>query len=847
MFELFSKDKFKKSGANLFVDDEACRLRVLAISEDSISIEGPNTKSPRSFNDIKIVSFKDKQISLADPDPIICEDVIHVPADSLGMSYVIDAAVITQNDQNLRNLQANITVYDVSGAKGGNVTFQASTNQIFFSAFPKFKNVFSFCYKAEASSQIIDWPCTLVTLLTPHMPRDPYFPKATWLQNTNIVPAWRKYKGNGVKVTVLDPSMCVSHEDLKWNVPSEQFVIALNASYSHATSVSGVIAAQHNDKHTSGVAPNVQLSCYPLYPDNHLNLTAVEELLLSSDIVQNSWGIIPIFAYRNEKGINDLYETAIKFGRKGKGTIIVFSAGNDGLLGKSSNYDAMLTSPYTINVGGTGSQAPLIPMWGANILLSAPWIMHVLDIKNLRLSNSGLLHDDTVNLGSGTSFSGPTIAGITALMLEANSQLKGRDVQSILAGCSTIASITANLAKPYKFIHYYNGAANWNGGGRHFSHLFGFGMADAKCSVALAETWPVYLTYKNLKKIKYHYMPKGNDKNTKSIFIAQVSLNGYFSIEHITVNIVAAQIKNGDLPIIQESLHELFLSITSPSNTTSLLAEGTLLNQATNEPADQCQARDLITSESLTKLSKEGWQFGSAFHRGENANGIWSLTYSGCQVLSIKLTIYGSDNPNENQLIYTNEFSLLYTNSTVIKNGPILNAAAVDSPTILDFINLNGRIAGIGITIAPDHYITRVITGPEDDCIATPAKGSFTITAGCGHNDIYLLGGKNIIYFAPINCLPDEKKSDHIYGFNYDDKIIISKAAGQPHIENYHTKSADIVISGPISSISCTPLDDNSWQCIGISKDLQPLACTDNDTVIGDIQHIYSISFVHVA
>ena len=34
-----------------------------------------------------------------------------------------------------------------------------------------------------------------------------------------------------------------------------------------------------------------------------------------------------------------------------------------------------------------------------------------------------------------------------------------------------------------------NGAKNWNGGGLHFSHDYGFGKVDALAAVRLAESW----------------------------------------------------------------------------------------------------------------------------------------------------------------------------------------------------------------------------------------------------------------------------------------------------------------------------------------------------------------------
>ncbi|WP_439958862.1 hypothetical protein, partial [Pseudomonas neuropathica] len=43
-----------------------------------------------------------------------------------------------------------------------------------------------------------------------------------------------------------------------------------------------------------------------------------------------------------------------------------------------------------------------------------------------------------------------------------------------------------------------NGARNWNGGGMHASHDYGFGKVDARAAVRLAESWMTQSTGANL-------------------------------------------------------------------------------------------------------------------------------------------------------------------------------------------------------------------------------------------------------------------------------------------------------------------------------------------------------------
>jgi subtilisin family serine protease len=81
---------------------------------------------------------------------------------------------------------------------------------------------------------------------------------------------------------------------------------------------------------------------------------------------------------------------------------------------------------------------------------------------------------------NGTSFSSPVVSGVAALMLDANPGLGWRDVQEILAATAGRTGSPAGWS--------FNGADNWNGGGMHVSHDYGFGLVDAYAAVRVAES-----------------------------------------------------------------------------------------------------------------------------------------------------------------------------------------------------------------------------------------------------------------------------------------------------------------------------------------------------------------------
>ena len=90
----------------------------------------------------------------------------------------------------------------------------------------------------------------------------------------------------------------------------------------------------------------------------------------------------------------------------------------------------------------------------------------------------------------GTSAASPTVAGVVALMLQANPNLGWRDVQEILSYSSRHVGSAVGAAR----IGYednawtFNGADNWNGGGLHFSNDYGFGLVNTLAAVRLAES-----------------------------------------------------------------------------------------------------------------------------------------------------------------------------------------------------------------------------------------------------------------------------------------------------------------------------------------------------------------------
>jgi len=272
---------------------------------------------------------------------------------------------------------------------------------------------------------------------------------------------WQEYSGAGVSVGVYDNGIEYTHPDLAANYDASKHVIvdgqALDPSPSgivtaeHGTAVSGVIAAVDNDVGGVGVAFGASITGVNIFGGpadiNGADISGFSQAIYQAwtfDIINNSWGATPDF--NNETNAAMLaafagFETAVQTGRGGLGTIVVKAAGNDW---DSSQGDFLNASRYTITVAAhdQGGDASWYTNRGANVLVSAPSSGSSAD------GDAGILTtDETGSEGyaagnytygfGGTSSATPVVAGVVALMLDANPNLGWRDVQSILAYSAT--------------------------------------------------------------------------------------------------------------------------------------------------------------------------------------------------------------------------------------------------------------------------------------------------------------------------------------------------------------------------------------------------------------------------
>src|SRR5690606_12891263 len=118
-------------------------------------------------------------------------------------------------------------------------------------------------------------------------------------------------------------------------------------------------------------------------------------------------------------------ERAATLGRDGLGTVNLFAAGNERYQIVLSTHGGEQNSPYQISIAATDHDGRIAAFStpGANVFVSAP---------GAAVPGVDGLDTYGYDLTLGTSFSTPIVAGVAALVVEANPELGYRDVFEIL-------------------------------------------------------------------------------------------------------------------------------------------------------------------------------------------------------------------------------------------------------------------------------------------------------------------------------------------------------------------------------------------------------------------------------
>ncbi|ANK80017.1 MAG: hypothetical protein TEF_03865 [Rhizobiales bacterium NRL2] len=589
------------------------------------------------------------------------------------------------------------------------------------------------------------------------LPTDPLFSSQFNLLNTgqtggiagidlNVTGVWADYTGAGVTVGIIDDGVSHTHADLAANYDASIDNDArgndgdamAEGSDAHGTAVAGIIAADDNGFGSVGVAFDATIAGFRMGFGADGTLGQITEnlrLQTNVDISNNSWGFGGFFSDNFKSSAFAPHaaalEEAVATGRDGLGTVWVFAAGNSRADGDDVNYHNFQNSRFTIAVAAAEDDGDITfySTPGAAVITTAPVAAGGGSggvITTDREGSAGYVSGDFVNGFNGTSAATPMVSGVAALILEANPDLGYRDVQEILAYSSRrIDAGDSGWA--------LNAAGDWNGGGLHVSHDFGFGLTDALAAVRLAESWRDQSILANEFSVGASRSPFLTIANNATV-TDTITITDSVDLEWVEV----------DINIDHSWIGDLVVTLTSPGGTTS-----TLVDRPGRHTSGFGSGQDDIN-----------FVLTSARHWGEDAVGDWTLSISdhyaedSGRLLSWSLDLYGDPADGDDDYIYTDEYGLFAAGDAQRRSlsddggSDRINAAALTGAALIDLTaGAAGSLAGQTFTIADGTVIEDAIAGDGADTLLgnavandlNGARGDDVLDGGAG--DDTLTGG----------------------------------------------------------------------------------------------------------
>ncbi len=494
------------------------------------------------------------------------------------------------------------------------------------------------------------------------------------------------YTGAGTRVVVIDNGFDYNHSDLAPNYDTGldyDFEFSTldpfgTGSQSHGTAVAGIIGADNNGTGAVGVAFDTSLVGYRtanLISDawlqdvrdaiHHAAVSAQADVANISQGIANDatseWGIGYDAARFDE--IETSIGTAVTQGRGGLGMIIVKSAGN----ARSDNYDVNAddwtndTRQVVVAAVDQNGFVSSYSSYGSAVLVSGfgtPGQVVTTD----RVGADGYNSTDFTYSFNGTSAAAPMVAGVVALMLEANPDLGWRDVQTILAYSARHvgSDVGSGIAGSERYAWGFNAATTWNGGGLHFSNDYGYGLVDALAAVRMAETW--LATNRSAQTSTNEFTNTMDVLNSATVIpdgnATGLSFTGNAGfddlVDRVTVQMTFSTTWTADLEVY----------LISPDGTVS----------------------ELIDDVGGDSDFNGTWTFESQAFRGERAAGTWTVRVvddAGGDTLTVSdivIRTYGEFSSND-RYVYTNEYGTyagLFGHNTVVQD---LNGGRMTSST----------------------------------------------------------------------------------------------------------------------------------------------------------------------
>ncbi|MEO1409208.1 MAG: S8 family serine peptidase [Bacteroidota bacterium] len=327
---------------------------------------------------------------------------------------------------------------------------------------------------------------SLMATIEPNCASDPLFGNQWNLKNTSQqcsnsngidVNACGAYNqgSSSVEVAVIDEGVQLNHPDLQANLSGSSYDTETSSSPSrlwgsHGTRCAGIVGARKNNgRGGSSVAPFTRM----ISVSNRFggNPGLVQELANGinwawqngAEVLSNSWGAAGSASFSQ---INAAISNALNNGRGGRGSVVVFSAGNSNVNGVGSpaddNDDIIAVGAMSPNgQRKSPSTCDGETWWGSNygsdLDIMAPGV-------KIPTTTNG---SGYVNNFNGTSAACPHVAGVAALVINQNPCLTQDQVRDII-------ELSARKVGGYT---YANTSGRPNG---TWDREMGYGLVDAR-------------------------------------------------------------------------------------------------------------------------------------------------------------------------------------------------------------------------------------------------------------------------------------------------------------------------------------------------------------------------------
>lgn len=309
---------------------------------------------------------------------------------------------------------------------------------------------------------------------TPSILSDPLVPRQYAMTITQATAAWAIQTGDPkIRIAILDEGVHTGHPDLAAAVVGAFDAMQGDSDQEpnrwdgHGTACAGLAAARGDTGiGVRGVAAGASLLAVriaystvaggPWVTSNSQIRNGIQWAWQNgADVLSNSWG-----GGAPSNDISDAFAKARKFGRNGRGAVVVIAAGNSFF---DVSFPGTLADVLTVSASNEYDEAKT-PVsrdgegwWGTNhgpqVDIAAPGVHNMTtDIGGA----GGYTPDDYTPNFNGTSSSTPIVAGACALVLSANPSLTGSEVAEILVS-------TADKVGQYP---YAGGRNDYFGAGR---------------------------------------------------------------------------------------------------------------------------------------------------------------------------------------------------------------------------------------------------------------------------------------------------------------------------------------------------------------------------------------------